>query len=143
MAFEVSRWTACALLVIAAGCSRPDRQQLHSFRCPDNASCGLGFEFDGINYNVVCTPVKASAVDPVVVARGQLNGGAVELHRLAGVDENVLMTVSTPGGTVCGTTPWVIVQPFPHADGETWRVAYCASVDLEHASGVQPDCQGR
>ena len=143
MVSAMSCWTACALLVAAAACSRPDRLHLHQLGCPANASCGVGFEFRGTNFAVTCAPVKPSAVDPVVITRGELLGAAVELHRLVGVDDHVLMTVSTPGGRMCDSTPWVIVQPSPQADGETWRVAYCASVDLEKASSVQPDCTDR
>jgi hypothetical protein len=141
----LSRWTTCAVLVMTTACSRSDelRSELHPYVCADKASCGLGFEFAGTDYNVICTPVKESAVDPVVVDRGTLNGGSVELHRLVGVDEHVLMTISTPGGGVCASDPWVIVQPFPLPDSEALRLAYCTSVDLEKASGVQPDCNDR
>ncbi len=109
-----------------------------SFSCGVDASCGLGFTFEGIQYNVVCTEVKEHAVGAVVLATGNLNGAWVQVRPLISVDPKLLVGVQAPGGHACGASTWVSALAFPGPDPAASQRAFCHVLVLTpHDRAVQ------
>ena len=65
---------------------------------PAGALCGLGFRLGALTYNVSCAGVDPAALSGDVLGSGDLHEDRVEVMALEGVDVDVAVAISLPGG---------------------------------------------
>lgn len=110
--------------------------------CPDTADCAAGFVLDGVFYSVECTAVQSGLVTDEEIGRGDFAGMFVTVNLIEGVDPEVLVAVSLPGG-ICRedelvTSGWSAA--FRTTDVVTIQKAICAVGDLNEAQQVANGC---
>jgi hypothetical protein len=66
--------------------------------CPDTDDCGAGFVLNDYFFVLDCSAIGEEYVTDEVVGQGDLSGTDVTANQVEGVDPNVMLAVSLPGG---------------------------------------------
>ena len=115
--------------------------------CDDEGACAAGFLLDGVFVGLDCTPIKESAVTPVVIAAGRVSGEDVTVNVIDGVDPAVMMAISLPGGGCseddleARRSAWSLAIP-DLTDHDRRREAVCRVGDLTEQLLLANGCDG-
>lgn len=112
--------------------------------CDDTGLCAAGFVLDdGIFYGLSCRAVRDAEVSDEVLGRGQLEGEEVTVNAVEGIDRDVMVAVSLPGG-LChdgaeALSGWSVAFPST-VDDAVARETLCQVGELTEAQRVADGC---
>ena len=101
--------------------------------------CPIAFVLNGVFYSVGCTAIRDSAVTEDVIGSGDFHGEAVTVNRIAGVDDEVMVALSIPGGDCSDIDPDERRTPWSMAFGDYDDLAAITAVvcDVGELSAAQ------